>query len=141
MAPAGKTALVLEYFCNRGDAVWNNNDNHLIADSIDSLNRIKIVDKQLVFDATVVRIKNAYPLFELGYQTQRQTVLNYLNGFNNINMAGRSGAFLYNNMDQCLLNGITAAEQLMLKYNKNTALPQIDIKAYPLEKEASCYAS
>jgi UDP-galactopyranose mutase len=58
----------------------------------------------------VVRIPAAYPLFEVGFQERSQILCDYLERFNNLQVAGRGGLFRYYNMDQAISSGLAAAE-------------------------------
>jgi UDP-galactopyranose mutase len=61
----------------------------------------------------VVRISAAYPLFDVGYQEHVQVLCDYLERFDNLMLAGRSGRFRYFNMDQTIASGLTAAQELL----------------------------
>ncbi|MDH5392573.1 MAG: FAD-dependent oxidoreductase [Gammaproteobacteria bacterium] len=113
LSPEGKTHLVLEYFCTRGDSIWNASDKSLTDSSIDQLVTLGLIKCDMVFDSLVTRIANAYPLFEVGYQQHCQTIYDYLDQFSNLYTAGRSGMFRYYNMDHAMMAGIDAAEKIM----------------------------
>ena len=53
----------------------------------------------------VVRIPAAYPLFEVGYQERSQVLCDYLERFENLQVAGRGGLFRYYNTDQAIASG------------------------------------
>ena len=112
MAPAGKTAVVTEHFCFRGDDTWSASDKQLVQRTVDSLCELGFMQPDELIDAVVMRIANAYPLFEIGYREHCETVCRYLSQYENLNLAGRSGAFRYYNMDHAMLSGIDAVEQL-----------------------------
>ncbi|WP_455220124.1 FAD-dependent oxidoreductase [Kaarinaea lacus] len=112
MAPKGKTAVVTEHFCFRGDETWSLADEQLVQRTVDSMVKLGLMNKGDLLDGVVMRIANAYPLFETGYREQCETVCDYLSQFENLNLAGRTGAFRYYNMDQAMLSGVEAVEQL-----------------------------
>jgi protoporphyrinogen oxidase len=113
MAPAGKTLLVTEYFSFRGDSSWNDRDENLIGRTIEHLVSLRLIDKRDVIDSVVVRVPQAYPLFEIGYRKHCEVILEYLERFNNLYLAGRSGLFQYYNMDVAIKSGIAAAETII----------------------------
>ena len=113
MAPAVKTAVVAEYFCFKGDETWACSDTVLANTTIDSLAKLGFINNSEVFDTLVLRIPNAYPLFEVGYRQHCQNIARYLQGFGNLQLAGRTGSFRYYNMDKAMLSGIQAAEQCL----------------------------
>jgi len=115
MAPAGKSHLVMEYFCFKGDAVWKMDDTELTDLTVEHLIRLGFIKKQEVIDSMIVRVPNAYPLFEVGYQKYADDLQDYLGRFRNLHSAGRSGMFRYYNMDVAILSGIETAENIIQK--------------------------
>jgi len=103
MAPEGQSLLVTEYFCFRGDAVWDSDDAALAAQTIDSLVMLGFINLHEVIGHVVQRITNAYPLFEVGYSENCHTIYAYLRRFSNLYTAGRGGMFRYYNMDHVSL--------------------------------------
>jgi len=110
MAPPGCTLLVTERFCFRGDAAWNADDAELIETTVHHLEKLGFIRRHEVLDGMVLRIPAAYPLFEVGYQERSRILCDYLERFDNLQLAGRGGLFRYYNMDQAILSGLAAAE-------------------------------
>ena len=113
MAPPGHTLLVTERFCFRGDATWNAADAELIETTVQHLEKLGFIRRHEVRDGMVVRIPAAYPLFEVGYQERSRILCDYLERFENLQVAGRGGLFRYYNMDQAIASGLAAAEALL----------------------------
>jgi len=113
MAPVGKTLLVTEHFCFRGDETWSASDEELAEKTISNLVNLGFIKRHEVLDKVVLRIPRAYPLFEVGYTTQLEKICAYLDRFRNLRLIGRGGMFRYYNMDHTLESGISAAEALM----------------------------
>lgn len=113
MAPEGKTLLVMEYFCFRGDDVWNADDDTLAASTLASLEGLGLVRKREVIDSLVLRIPNAYPIFEIGYDRDRRKISDYLESFENLRVIGRGGMFQYFNMDHTMESAVAVAEEIM----------------------------
>lgn len=113
MAPAGKTLLVAEHFCFRGDALWSAADTPLAASTVAHLERLGLIRRDEVLDSVVVRIPRAYPMFEVGYQDWCDTLLHYLGRFENLTLAGRTGLFQYYNMDHAIASGLAAADKIL----------------------------
>jgi protoporphyrinogen oxidase len=113
MAPPGKTLLVTEFFSSRGDDVWNASDTSLADSAIDGLVRLGFIRSQEVRDTSVIRVPNAYPLFEVGFRQLYEVLHAYLGGFTNLVSAGRSALFRYYNMDVAMKSGIDAAGRVM----------------------------
>jgi protoporphyrinogen oxidase len=115
MAPEGKTLLVIEYFSFVGDSIWNESDKNLTALTVDNLEKMGFIKKHDVIDALVVRVPKAYPLFEVGYKEFCEVIYDYLDNFENLRIAGRSGMFRYYNMDHAIESGIDVAEKIIFK--------------------------
>lgn len=113
MAPPGKTLLVVEYFCFRGDNTWNENDQALVRSTIRHLVDLDLIATEQVIDSLVLRIPKAYPLFEVGYESHCRILQDYVQQFENLQSIGRGGAFRYSNMDDAMISGITAAENVL----------------------------
>ncbi len=113
MAPAGKTLLVMEFFSFRGDAVWNERDERLASMAVDNLEQLGFIEKRDVLDHVVVRVPNAYPLFEVGYRKRCDVLLDYLGRLTNLHLTGRSGLFRYYNMDVAIKSGRETAERML----------------------------
>jgi protoporphyrinogen oxidase len=110
MAPEGKTILVAEYFSFEGDRIWNASDGQLADITCQGLEQIGFIRRSEVLGSAVVRVKHAYPLFEVGYTEQCQVICGYLSAFRNLHLAGRSGMFRYYNMDIAIESGLRAAD-------------------------------
>ncbi len=113
MAPEGKTLLVAEHFCFRGDDTWRARDEQLTDVTVTHLAGLGFVTEQEVIGSAVLRVPQAYPLFEVGYRTHYDRVCGYLNRFENLHITGRSGTFKYLNMDHAIASGIDAAEKVI----------------------------
>ncbi|HDZ59358.1 MAG TPA: hypothetical protein ENH44_01065 [Actinobacteria bacterium] len=135
MAPEGKSSLVTEYFCFEGGEVWEMDDQALIDLTIEDLDqRLHFLRKQEVMDAFVVRIPKAYPMYELGYERRLKKVLDYVNGFTNLQIIGRYGTYKYNNMDHSMKTGMLAARNIM---GESHDISQVNLdKEYHEEKAA-----
>lgn len=113
MAPPGKTSIVAEYFCFEGDDTWNTEDKRLAGTTVENLVELGFIGKDEVIGSTVLRIKKAYPLLEVGYRRKYDKIIGYLRKFENLQVIGRGGMFKYHNMDHAIETGIKAAENLL----------------------------
>ncbi|GMR21190.1 MAG: NAD(P)/FAD-dependent oxidoreductase [Gammaproteobacteria bacterium] len=113
MAPEGKTLLVTEHFCFRGDDTWSASDGDLAERTIVNLVNLGFIKRHEVMDKVILRIPRAYPLFEVGYTEQHERICNYLDRYRNMRLIGRGGMFRYYNMDHAIESGIAAAEGVM----------------------------
>jgi protoporphyrinogen oxidase len=108
-----KTCLGLEYFCNRGDAIWSRSDGELVALAKRELDIIGLVDPEWVVDATVVRVPNAYPTYDEHHAAAVEGIREYLGGFANLQTVGRNGTHTYNNQDHSMVMAMLAVRNLL----------------------------
>jgi protoporphyrinogen oxidase len=95
MAPAGKTSLVAEIPCFEGDRIWLKKDKDLIQQVISELRSMGWIETGEILDGVVFRLHHAYPILDLNYQNKIKKIRNFLDGFNNLKITGRTGAFEY----------------------------------------------
>lgn len=115
MAPEGKSILVVEFFSFKGDRIWNKSDEEITSITVENLENMKFIKKYEVMDSAVVRVPNAYPLFEVGYRERCDEIYEYLGRFKNLHITGRSGMFRYYNMDHAIESGIKRAKRIIKK--------------------------
>jgi len=113
MAPAEHSLVVAEYFCFRGDAVWESSDERLAQLTVNGLEQLRYLEHQRVIGTRIVRVPAAYPLFEVGYERHAAVVRDGLAAIGNLFVAGRSGCFAYQNMDHAIRSGIDTARQVL----------------------------
>ncbi len=119
MAPDGKTLLVTEHFCFRGDDRWCAGDDALVEDTVASLDGLGLIRRHEVIDSLVLRVPDAYPLFEIGHDESRRKICEYLARFENLQVIGRGGMFRYFNMDHAMESGIAAAEAIIARTTRS----------------------
>jgi len=61
----------------------------------------------------VVRVPNAYPVYEPGYQKAISVIRSFLTTIHNLQVMGRAGLFRYNNSDHAILTGLNGARNIM----------------------------
>ncbi len=115
MAPEGKTHVVAEFFCFKGDRIWSSSDEELTAVTVENLEKLGFINRSEVIDSCVVRAAKAYPLMEVGYREPYEKILQYLKNFKNLRPIGRGGLFKYYNMDRAMESGIEVAEEILGK--------------------------
>ncbi len=113
MAADGTTHIVAEYFCFKGDSMWNSTDEELTSVTVKQLAKLGLIKKSEVLGSRVVRVPKAYPIHELGYREPYGIIMNYLKKFQNLHIIGRTGRFEYLNMDSAIQSGMEAAESIL----------------------------
>jgi len=114
MAPEGKTSLVLELFCEAGDATWERSDGDLCElVARDLAEKLHFIQPGEVIGGFAVRSRDAYPRYGLGYREAVDTIKGYLRSFPNLSIVGRGGTFRYNNADHSIETGLLAARNIL----------------------------
>lgn len=101
----------MEYFCTEGDELWNMDEKDFIHMAVDELEKIHVLDKEDVLDATRIKIKKAYPSYYGSYYSLDK-VKTWLNGIENLYCIGRNGQHRYNNMDHSMLTAMETVKNI-----------------------------
>ena len=105
---AGKTCLGLEYFCFKGDGLWESTDADLIAMAARELEQLGLARASHVEDGTVIRMPKAYPIYDAEYRAHLDAVREYIDPIPNLHTVGRNGMHKYNNQDHSMLTAMMA---------------------------------
>ena len=108
----------LEYFCQENDGFWNMSEADTVSLGVEELQKIGVLGADAkVLDSCRARIKKAYPAY---FDTYREidTIVEYLNSFENLYCIGRNGQHRYNNMDHSMVTAFTAIDCLEGKADK-----------------------
>lgn len=109
---AGTSLILMEYFCSRGDPLWDAADEALIGLAGDELEGLGFAARHEITDGHVVRQLNAYPVYDEAYRGHVDVIRGFLERFGNLSPAGRSGLHRYNNQDHAMLSGMAAVDFL-----------------------------
>jgi protoporphyrinogen oxidase len=104
--------LGLEYFCREGDDLWSMRDQEFIDFAAAELEKIGMINRKDVLDATLVRVPKAYPAY-FGVYSEFGKVRDYLNQFSNLYPVGRNGMHRYNNQDHSMLAANSAVSSII----------------------------
>ncbi|MDD3887305.1 MAG: FAD-dependent oxidoreductase [Patescibacteria group bacterium] len=108
-----KTAICLDITCYEGDGVWKMKDEDIAERSINDAIKVRLISKSDVFDSKVIRLKNAYPFYDLGYKEKLLNVVNFFEKTGSTYCLGRTGIFNYNNADNSIEVGFELARKLI----------------------------
>ena len=106
------TCLGLEYFCSRGDELWDRPDEELIQLGAREIESLGFVDASEVTDGHVVRMEKAYPVYDRHYADALAEIREFLDSFENLQLVGRNGMHRYNNQDHSMLTAMLAARNI-----------------------------
>jgi protoporphyrinogen oxidase len=123
---ARQTCLGLEYFCFEGDGLWTMKDEELVRLGTREVEQIGLLRGARVIDGTVVRMPKAYPIYDEGYETAVDEIRGYLDGFSNLQVAGRNGMHKYNNQDHSMVTAMLAVGNLEGRRRDSWAVNQDD---------------
>jgi protoporphyrinogen oxidase len=99
MAPPGRTSLAVEIFTSHGEPAWELSNDELVERATREMEAIGFLHRSFVRDAWVVRIRHAYPVYDIGYAERLHQVKTFLSRWPRLHLVGRTGAFRYMNAD------------------------------------------
>jgi len=102
----------MEYFVNEGDELWEMPDVKLQQFAIQEMISLKLIKKEDVLDATVLRMPKAYPSYTGTYE-HFKVIREYFDTFSNLFLIGRNGMHHYNNQDHSMLTAMLAVENIV----------------------------
>ncbi|MFB3924160.1 MAG: NAD(P)/FAD-dependent oxidoreductase [Terriglobia bacterium] len=108
-----KTNLGLEYFCSRGDELWEKSDDELKDQAKRELHRLGLARPEECEDCIVIRVPKAYPVYDTDYARYFPTVKSYVEKFSNLQLVGRNGQHRYNSQDHSMLTALLAVRNIL----------------------------
>ena len=112
-APPGRTSVMLEIPCQRGDSTWTMADNKLLNLVLDDLLKLGLDLRTHATECFSTFAEHAYPRMEIGYKNSVEPLYGLINRFDNLKTAGRQGLFKYIFMDTAMLMGRQWARQTL----------------------------
>ena len=111
--PQNTVWIGLEYFCDEGDDYWTMNAEDFVSFAIRELVDMGIVRSAGdVLDSHLEYVKKAYPAYFDTYD-EIDSVIAYVNSFENLYCIGRNGQHRYNNMDHSMATAFEAVSNIM----------------------------
>jgi len=106
--------LGMEYFCFKGDGLWDSKDEELIRLADEELIQLGLVTPGHVIDGTVIRQTKAYPVYDEDYEERVALFRNWLQkNMPELHLVGRNGMHKYNNQDHAMMTALLAAENIL----------------------------
>ena len=102
------TCLGMEYFCFKGDGLWESRDTDLIKQAATELETLGLGRASEVLDGAVIRMPKAYPIYDSTYRSHLDVVRGYIDPISNLHTVGRNGMHKYNNQDHSMLTAMMA---------------------------------
>ena len=110
--PADRTVLCAELPTDVGSPTWNASDDDLGQAVVDGLASSGVRIRASVLDTRVVRLPNAYPIYERGFERAFDVVDRWVGGLERVVTFGRQGLFAHNNLHHVLEMAYAAADCL-----------------------------
>ncbi|HVW18990.1 MAG TPA: NAD(P)/FAD-dependent oxidoreductase [Solirubrobacteraceae bacterium] len=103
----------MEYFCSRGDHLWDARDEDLVAQAARELEQLGLAESGRVRRGHVVRVPLAYPMYDEHYAQRVATIRSWLDPLEGFVQVGRNGLHRYNNSDHSMLSAMRAVENVL----------------------------
>ena len=108
----GMTCLGMEYFCFKGDGLWESSDQDLVAQAARELEQLGLAKASDVKDGAVIRMPKAYPIYDSKYRDHLDAVRAHIDPIANLHTVGRNGMHKYNNQDHSMLTAMMAVQNM-----------------------------
>ncbi len=119
MSPKGRTVICTETTCHADQIYSPHAQQHIARNIIDSLDNIKLIDKNNVIDTYSLFVRHAYPIWDVSYKKHMTTAINYLETtMENFYTVGRQGGFVYGGIADCIDVGLVTSEFILSGKNK-----------------------
>jgi len=103
----GHTCLGLEYFCFKGDGLWESKDEDLVKLATEEFLSLELTRRDIkVVDGAVIRMPKAYPIYDSKYRGHLDAIRAYIDPIPNLHTVGRNGMHKYNNQDHSMLTAM-----------------------------------
>ena len=104
-----ETLICMEYFCDKGDRLWEMSDDEIYKFGIDELIKINALKSSDDVERSYrFKAEKAYPAYFDTY-SDFDKIKSFIDSIENLYLIGRNGQHKYNNMDHSTLSGIEAA--------------------------------
>src|SRR3954464_14405433 len=108
-----KASVGLEYFCFKGDKLWEMDDDALVEMAKGEIEQLGLAKASQVERGFVTRVPLAYPMYDEDYKERVEVIKGWLDGVDNLQQVGRNGLHRYNNSDHSMLTAMRAVENIM----------------------------
>ena len=95
--PHDLTGLCVEIPCSDSDSIWNASDDELCRSVLRDLEKARLPVRMPIKRFFTKRLRNAYPVYTVGFQIALQEVLHFLDTYPRLVTLGRQGLFAHDN--------------------------------------------
>ena len=120
-----KVWIGMEYFVNKGDSLWNMDDEAFCSFAAAELVKCGVISKQDIVEQVVFRIQKAYPAY-LGSFGKFEVIRKWTDSIPNLYLLGRNGMHRYNNMDHSMLSAMEAVKNIITGANDKSNVWEVN---------------
>ena len=117
-SPPGENIVMVEIPCLKDSSAWTASKEELFNMCIGSLAEDGFLGPGDVKRLLLVRTPNAYPIYRKDYAANLDRVLDFINEKNRIFTLGRSGEFMYMDVDKCMRRAFDFADRFLVQQNQ-----------------------
>jgi protoporphyrinogen oxidase len=111
--PPDRTMVCAEIMAHVGNRIWTAEPATLKKIAVQDLAKVGLIEPEEAGRARIHRRAYSYPVYDLTYKENLDTLLAYLDAFENLKTAGRQGLFKYNNMDHSIEMGLEVGRAVL----------------------------
>lgn len=116
-SPDGENIIAIEIPCLRDSPAWKAPKEELFDMCIGSLAKDGILAPGDVRHLLLIRASHAYPIYRKDYAVNLKRILDYVNERRGISTLGRTGEFIYMDIDKCMRRAFDFADKLLKYYD------------------------
>ena len=113
-SPAGENIVMVEIPCLKDSPAWTESKEALFNMCIGSLAEDGFLGPGDVKRLLLVHAPNAYPIYRKDYAPNLKQVLDFINLQDGISTLGRTGEFMYMDVDKCMRRAFDFADNLLI---------------------------
>lgn len=110
VTPEGHTTLIVETTCDIDDFKWKGD---ALPQILHDLAQEGLCKPDDIIEHHLIHAREAYPIFECGFEKHLSIVTDYLANFPNLRTTGRQGGFTYPNMHSAMRMGANGISELL----------------------------
>jgi len=113
-SPSGDNIVMVEIPCLKNSPAWTASKEELFNMCIGHLAEDGVLGPGDVKRLLLVRVPNAYPIYRKNYAPDLKRVLDYINEQDGIFTLGRTGEFIYMDVDKCMRRAFDFADRVLI---------------------------
>ena len=116
-SPIGENIVMVEIPCLMDSAAWKAPKEQIFDMCIGSLAEDGFLQPGDVKRLIMIRAPNAYPIYRKGYAVHLKHLLDYIGEQDGLSTLGRTGEFMYMDIDECMRRAFNFADSMQNKHS------------------------